>query len=75
MLQLFYDKNIMFAREKKQYQINLVKACYMTKPFRGGRPPLPFFENQKKCPDFGKKCPDCVHPKVKFAIQDVVLSI
>ena len=34
MLQLFYDKNIMFAREKKQYQINLVKTCYMTKPFR-----------------------------------------
>ena len=22
---------------------------------RGGRLPLPFFENQKKCPDFGKK--------------------
>ena len=21
----------------------------------GGRPPLPFFENRKKCPDFGKK--------------------
>ena len=21
----------------------------------GGRPPLRFFENQKKCPDFGKK--------------------
>ena len=29
---------------------------------RRGRPSLPFFENQKKCPDFGKKCPDCVHP-------------
>ena len=21
----------------------------------------PFFENQKKCPDFGKKCLDSVH--------------
>ena len=21
----------------------------------GGRPPLPFFENQKKCPNFGEK--------------------
>ena len=21
------------------------------------KPPLPFFENQKKCPDFGKKMP------------------
>ena len=29
---------------------------------RGGRPPLYFFENQKKCPDFGKNCPDAVHP-------------
>ena len=29
---------------------------------RGGRPPLPFFENRKKSPDSGKKCPDCVHP-------------
>ena len=23
-----------------------------------GRPPLPVFENQKKYPDFGRKCPD-----------------
>ena len=23
---------------------------------------LPFFEDQKKCPDFGKTCSDCVHP-------------
>ena len=28
----------------------------------GGRPPLPFFENQKQCPDLRKKCSDCVHP-------------
>ena len=28
----------------------------------GGRPPLPFFKNKKKCLDFEKKCPDCVHP-------------
>ena len=28
----------------------------------GGSPPLPFFENQKKCPDFGKKGPNCVYP-------------
>ena len=27
----------------------------------GARPPLPFFENQKKCPGFGKKGPDCDH--------------
>ena len=29
-----------------------------------GRPPLPFLEIKKKCPDFGKKGPDCVHPWV-----------
>ena len=28
----------------------------------GGRPPLPFLENQRKCPDFAKKDPDWVHP-------------
>ena len=30
---------------------------------RGGRPPLPFFENRKKCPDFGgeKKGSDSVY--------------
>ena len=40
-----------------------------------GRPPLPFFENQKKCPDFRKKSPDFVHPCVKFTIQNVVLRV
>ena len=50
---------------------------YHRHPTRGGRgrPPLPFFENQKECPDFGKKCPDCVHPLVKFAIQNVALRV
>ena len=28
----------------------------------GGEASLPFFENQKKCPDFAKKDLDCVHP-------------
>ena len=28
----------------------------------GGRPPLPFFENQNKFPDFQNKGPDCVDP-------------
>ena len=37
----------------------------------GGRPPLHFFENQKKCRDFGKKCPACVHP----AIQNVIWRV
>ena len=42
---------------------------------RGGRPPLPFFENRKKCPDFGKKGPNCVHPWVESSIQNVVLGV
>ena len=37
----------------------------------GGRPPLPFFEIQSNCPDFG----DCVHLWVKFSIQDAVLRL
>ena len=36
---------------------------------------LPFFENRKKCPDFWKKESDCVHPYVKFTIQNVVLRV
>ena len=39
------------------------------------RPPLPFFENQRKCHDFAKQGPDCVHPQVKFTIQNVVLRV
>ena len=42
----------------------------------GGRvgPPLPFLKIEKKCPDFGKKCPHYVLPWVKFSIQNVVSS-
>ena len=28
----------------------------------GGRPPLPFIENKKKCPDFRKNGSDWFHP-------------
>ena len=31
--------------------------------------------NRKKCPDFGKKGPDCVHLWVKFSIQNVALGV
>ena len=34
----------------------------------GGRSPLPFFENWKKCPNLGKKCPNCVHLRVKCLV-------
>ena len=41
----------------------------------GRRPPLPFFENRKKCPNFGKKGPNGVHLWVKSSIQNVVLRV
>ena len=41
----------------------------------GRRPSLPFFENRKKCPDLGKKSPNCVHPWVESFIQNVVLRV
>ena len=40
-----------------------------------GRPPLLFFENQKKCHDFGKKGLDLVHLWVEFSIENVVLRV
>ena len=33
------------------------------------------FENRKKCPDFGKKDPDCVHFGVELSIQNIVLRV
>ena len=39
------------------------------------RSPLPFFENQNKCSNFGKKGSDCVHPWVKSSTQNVVLRV
>ena len=41
----------------------------------GGRFPLPFFVNGRKCPDFGKKGFNCVYPWVKSFIQNVVLRV
>ena len=47
---------------------------------RGGRgggrgAPLLFFENRMKCPDFGQKGPNCVHPLVESPVQNVVLKV
>ena len=39
---------------------------------RGGLPCS--FENRKKCPDFGKEGPYCVHLWDKFSIENVVLN-
>ena len=38
-------------------------------------PSLPFFENRRECPEFGKKGPDCVHHWVTFFIQNVVSKV
>ena len=47
---------------KAEHPYNLRCISYFSAPFRratrrggGGSLPLPFFENQKKCPDFAKK--------------------
>ena len=37
--------------------------------------PLHFFENQKRCPDFGKKGSNCVHLWVNFSIENIVLRV
>ena len=42
-------------------------------PLSSASPAL--FENQNKCPDFGKKDPDCAYLWVKFSIQNVVLRV
>ena len=57
---------------KSQWHIENRRA---TSGGRGGRPPLLFLENQKKCPDFGKKSPNCVHSWVESSIQNVVLRV
>ena len=55
----------------------ILKVCFMraTREGLGSRPPLPFFENRKKHPDFGKEGPDSVHLWVKYSIQNVVLRV
>ena len=34
----------------------------------GGGLPCPFFKIEKKCPNFGQKCPDYIDLWVKFPI-------
>ena len=41
----------------------------------GGGFPCPFLKIEKKCPDFGIKGPNYVHPWVKSSIQNVVLRV
>ena len=44
------------------WQWNVIDIRYAIRGEERGRPALPFFDNQKKCPDFAKKGPDYVHP-------------
>ena len=41
----------------------------------GGGIPCPFLKIEKKCPDFGKKGPNCVHPWLYSSIPNVVLRV
>ena len=36
---------------------------------------MPFFENRKKCPNFGEKSADCAHSWPKLSTQNVVLRV
>ena len=42
---------------------------------RSGGLPFSLFQNWKKCLDFGKKDPNCVHLWVESIIQNVVLRV
>ena len=46
-----------------------------TRGEEGGGLPCPFLKIEKKCPAFGKKGPNCVHPWVESSIQNVVLRV
>ena len=49
--------------------------CQVRRSTRGGGLPCPFLKIKKSALILEKKCPDCVHPQVKFAIQNVVLRV
>ena len=37
--------------------------------------PALIWKSKKKCPDFGKKDPNCIHARVESSIQNVVLTV
>ena len=55
--------------------INVSVIFILTVIFILPLPPLSFFENWKKCHDFGKKSPNCVYSWVQSSIQNVVLRV
>ena len=46
-----------------------------TRGGRGEASPAVFQKSKKRCPDFRRKGLHCVHPYVKFTIQNVVLRV
>ena len=59
-----------------EYLLYRYRPRRATKGGGGGETsPLSFFKNQKKCPDFGKKGPNCVYTWVESFIQNVVLRV
>ena len=66
---------IHLERKKFQYLMNFTLSLIRTMSitgvqlgWQGGGLPCPVLKIKKKCPDFRKKGPDCVHPYVKFTI-------
>ena len=51
-----------------------IKVFHIRRTTTGGRgrPPYPLLKIIKKCPGFGKKDPDSLHPEVKYTIQNIV---
>ena len=73
---------IIYYFYQKEWKLNKSKSLQFisgTQLRRGGEggggwgsSPLPFW---KTCSDFPKKSPGCVHPQVKFTIQNVALRV
>ena len=81
----FKERNILPQKTEDSFLMSLFLSLLFfssyerfcsTCAIRSGEEASPnFFENQKKCLVFGKKGPDCLHPWLKFSIQNVVLRL
>ena len=75
--ELWYSHKSLFKHCQRYWGIYRYTDAYSAthrRETRGrGKASPALFENRKKCPDFGKNDPDCVHLLVKFSIQNVVL--
>ena len=59
IIERFYCKNPGMQTLIDESRIDICRRA--TRGGGRGRHPLSFFKNKKKCPDFRKKDPDCVH--------------